>query len=260
MGDEQIAIDDFRYLCEMLTYAFGEDYVTPDGMPHQKAKLVFSEAVERGYTKSDFRNTIKIFIANQVYPNWVPGAFFKADKSEKLYPEKWMIEQVNKYPEAKQYMEGYEFDIEGKKITMWRWTRSNKLPFKQIYPYKKPKLHILDMPTKPFTDEEMKNIDLAKELYKTSTILQKNKGELLQANKKIKDLELQLEIYRNQEIKNGYTIKEFNQLKEANSKNIDIIEQLQKLIKKMREYITESIKYKSVHEQITIWKQIMEDK
>ncbi len=265
MGDEVIGFDDFTMLCKELSAAFGEDYIQPDGLAHQKAKQVFQLAIEEGMTKNDFRKTLKEFIKNQVYPNWVPGAFFKNNSSEKLYPEKWMVEQIKKEPSVKQYLEGYEFNIDGKKITMWRWTRSNTLPFKQIYPVKQKPMYIKEMPTPPLTDEMLKEMDVHKELFNATTALITKQEQLEAANNIITVLKSQLEIVNRElehlnESKNDFNLKNFTQLKENNLSMVETIQHLETLVNKFRAYITKSIEKQSVSEQLTIWKKIMEDK
>jgi hypothetical protein len=252
MGDEGLTTEDFGYLCKELTAAFGEDYLKPDGTLHYKAKQVFSIACSEGMTKKEFREGVQTFLKNQYYPNWLPGQFFKNINFQKLHPDSWAIEEAKKTPETKNFMEGYEFILDGRKIRLWRYADGRELPFKKIYP--KPELRMTVDPLIPDIDEAtLKNLNMAKK-YLEEKIKADN------YKRRYEEAEIVINVQRKMidGLKHEQEIdpKEYEKLKKIKLESAKIILELQEKIEKLRTWIIGQISDKTTDEQLEIWNKI----
>jgi len=256
LGEQELTAEDFKYLCVELTAAFGENYIDPNNLAHQKALQVFRIATNEGLASSEFQAGIVNFIKQQIYPNWTPGNFFKSLYRSQLHPDTWVVEELKKLPGAKQFMEGYEFDIDGRKTTLWRYATGRELPFKKVYP--KPKVEmVVDSTIPDVTDDDIKNMNWAMEAMDAKQEAKDAKEQLEFATKRINELEQGLAEYQTGNSINPY---EFKRMAREIKTLIEGTIHLQGKIGKMRYYITESIKEKSTLEQIQIWNSIWENK
>lgn len=132
MGSPLLDNSDYEYLCKNLTIATGNDYIDPDGLFNQKAKMIYEMAKKNKVTRYELSQYMFSFLEHQKYQTWLPANFFEYYERELLRDKTWLDEELEKFPLRN--FEGYKIDVNGKTTKLWKKADGKILPFEQFYP------------------------------------------------------------------------------------------------------------------------------